>query len=55
MGLMMEKEIERWTARGNSALVLEVIQGKTIVAEVSRQLYLDARRWRIGWTTPRPA
>lgn len=29
MSEMMEEEIKRWTARRKSALVLEIIQGKT--------------------------
>lgn len=33
----MKEEIKRWTARRKSALVLELIQGKTTVAEASRQ------------------
>ena len=32
----MDEEIKRWTARRKSALVLEIIQGKTTVAEASR-------------------
>ena len=36
MGAVMEEEIKRWTARLKSALVLEIIQGKTTVAEASR-------------------
>lgn len=32
----MDEEIKRWTARRKAALVLEVIQGKTSVAEASR-------------------
>ena len=32
----MEDEIKRWTARRKAALVLEIIQGKTTVAEASR-------------------
>jgi len=32
----MEEEIKRWTARRKTALVLEIIQGKTTVAEASR-------------------
>jgi len=36
MSAVMEEEIERWTARHKSALVLEIIQGKTTVAEASR-------------------
>lgn len=31
-----EGEIQRWTAKRKSALVLEIIQGKTTVAEASR-------------------
>ncbi|WP_313272645.1 DUF1153 domain-containing protein [Stenotrophomonas sp.] len=37
---MMEEEIKRWTARRKSALVLEIIQGKTTVAAASRQFDL---------------
>jgi len=36
----MEEEIKRWTARRKSALVLEIIQGKTTVSEASRQFDL---------------
>lgn len=36
MSQVMEEEIKRWTARRKSALVLEIIQGKTTVAEASR-------------------
>lgn len=32
----MEEEFKRWTAKRKSALVLEIIQGKTSVAEASR-------------------
>lgn len=31
MSITMEEEIKRWTARRKSALVLEIIQGKTTV------------------------
>jgi hypothetical protein len=31
MSVVMEEEIKRWTARRKSALVLEIIQGKTTV------------------------
>lgn len=37
MSIEMEEEVKRWTARRKSALVLEIIQGKTTVAEASRQ------------------
>jgi hypothetical protein len=30
MSMLMEDEIKRWTARRKSALVLEIIQGKTV-------------------------
>ena len=32
----MDEDVKRWTARRKSALVLEIIQGKTTVAEASR-------------------
>ncbi|KPL48467.1 transposase [Xanthomonas axonopodis] len=40
MSEVMEEEIKRWTARRKSALVLEIIQGKTTVAAASRQFDL---------------
>lgn len=40
MSAMMEEQIKRWTARRKSALVLEIIQGKTTVSEASRQFDL---------------
>ncbi|HBP30904.1 MAG TPA: transposase [Advenella kashmirensis] len=36
MSMIMEDEIKRWTAKRKSALVLDIIQGKTTVAEASR-------------------
>ena len=36
--MAMDEEIKRWTARREAAVVLEIIQGKTTVAEVRRQL-----------------
>jgi transposase-like protein len=38
--MAMDEEIKRWTARRKAAVVLEIIQGKTTVAEVSRQFDL---------------
>jgi transposase-like protein len=35
----MEDDIKRWTAKRKAALVMEIIQGKTTVAEASR--YFD--------------
>lgn len=37
MSMVMEQEdIKRWTAKRKSALVVEILQGKTTVAEASR-------------------
>ena len=36
MSKLMDEEIKRWTAKRKTALVLEIIQGKTTVAEASR-------------------
>lgn len=36
MSTVMEDEIKRWTAKRKSALVVEIIQGKTSVSEASR-------------------
>lgn len=36
MGLKMEDEVKRWTARRKSALVLDLIQGKTAMAQANR-------------------
>jgi transposase-like protein len=32
----MDEEIKRWTARRKTALVLEILQGKTAIAKASR-------------------
>lgn len=36
MSVKMEEDIKRWTVRRKSSLVLDIIQGKTTVAEASR-------------------
>ena len=36
MGVVMEEEFKRWTAKRKAALVVDIIQGKTAVAEASR-------------------
>lgn len=36
MSTLMDEEIKRWTAKRKTALVLQIIQGKTSVAEASR-------------------
>ena len=41
MSEVMDEEIKRWTARRKSALVLEIIQGRTTVSEASRQFDLS--------------
>lgn len=40
MSTMMDDAIKRWTAKRKSALVLEIIQGKTTVSAASRQFDL---------------
>ena len=40
MSSQMNEESKRWSAKRKSALMLEIIQGKTTVAEVSRQFDL---------------
>ena len=36
MGIVMEEETKRWTAKLKAALVIEIIQGKTTISEASR-------------------
>jgi transposase-like protein len=38
--MTMEDDIKRWTAKRKAALVMEIIQGKSTVAEASRALDL---------------
>ena len=40
MSVVIGEEIKPWMARRKSALVLEIIQGRTTIAEASRQLGL---------------
>ena len=40
MSIEIYEKIKRWTARRKSALVLDIIQGKTTVSESSRQFDL---------------
>jgi transposase-like protein len=40
MGMTMEDEIKRWTAKRKAALVMEIMQGKSTVAEASRSFDL---------------
>ncbi len=36
MSTQMDDDIKRWTAKRKTALILDIIQGKTTVAEASR-------------------
>lgn len=42
MSTIMEDEIKRWTAKRKSALVLDIIKGKSTVSEASRTYNLPA-------------
>lgn len=41
MSILMEDDIKRWTAKRKTALVLDIIQGKTTVSEASRAYDLN--------------
>ena len=41
MSTMMDEDVKRWTERRKSALVLDIIQGKTTVSEAARQFDLS--------------
>ena len=41
MSTLMEDDIKRWTAKRKTALVLDIIQGKTTVSETSRAYDLN--------------
>ncbi len=41
MSTLMEDDIKRWTAKRKTALVLDIIQGKTTVSEASRAFDLN--------------
>ena len=41
MSTKMDEDVKRWTARRKSALVLDIIQGKTTVSEAARQFDLS--------------
>jgi len=38
MSTVMDEDIKRWTSRRKSALVMEIFQGKTTVAEAMLEL-----------------
>ena len=41
MSTTMDEDVKRWTAPRKSALVLDIIQGKTTVSEAARQFDLS--------------
>jgi len=41
MSTLMEDDIKRWTAKRKTALVLDIIQGKSTIAEASRAFDLS--------------
>ena len=41
MNITMDDKVKRWTAKRKSALVIEIIQGKTTVSEASRSYDLS--------------
>ena len=48
MSVTMDGGIKRWTAKRKTALVIEIIQGKTTVAEASRSFDLSPSEIE-GW------
>ncbi|WP_319388971.1 DUF1153 domain-containing protein [uncultured Cohaesibacter sp.] len=48
MSMTMDETIKRWTAKRKSALVIELIQGKTTVSEASRAYDLSPSEIE-GW------
>ena len=48
MSITMEDSIKRWTAKRKTALVIEIIQGKTTVSEASRSFDLSPSEIE-GW------
>ena len=50
---VMDEDIKRWTSRRKSALVMEIFQRKTTVAEASRAYDLPpSERLKVGWRMP---
>ena len=41
MSTLMEEDLKRWTAKRKTALVMDIIQGKTTVSEASRTYDLN--------------
>ena len=51
MSVTMDDSIKRWTAKRKTALVVEIIQGKTTVAEEVVPMISHPRRSRVGSRT----
>ena len=41
MGVIVEQEFKRWTAKRKAALVTEILQGKTSVSDAARSFDLS--------------
>ena len=52
MSVTMDDGIKRWTAKRKTALVVEIIQGKTTMAEASRSFDLSPLRSMAGSMMP---
>lgn len=52
MSGLWEGIVKQWTAKRKSALVIEIIQGKAIVAEASRSFDLAPSEIEVGSMTP---
>jgi len=53
MSVKMKEEVKRWTVKRKSALVLEIIQGKTTVTKRAALSIFRPLKLRIASTTPR--
>jgi hypothetical protein len=39
--MTMEDDFKRWAAKRKAALVIEIIQGKTLISDLSRAFFLS--------------
>ena len=51
MSMTMDDSIKRWTAKRKTVLVIEILQGKTTVAEASRSFHLTPSEIEAGART----
>jgi transposase-like protein len=49
VSVIVEEDFKRWTAKRKAALLMDIIQGKTSIAEASRSYICHPRRLRKGW------